>query len=59
MEEAFVRLHCPDCNKGWESTPSDLPSHKEEFDCPGCTESRRLAEFMRTEHDLETLKELR
>jgi DNA-directed RNA polymerase subunit RPC12/RpoP len=58
MTETYVRLLCPDCSKEWESTPMDLPSHKRSYDCPGCQTSRRLAEFTRTEHDLETLKTL-
>ena len=58
MEEAYVRLVCPECTKDWESTPSSLPGHAKVFDCPNCQESRRLAEFMRTEHDLQTLKRL-
>jgi len=58
MEEAYVRLLCPECRKEWNSTPSDLPSHKATCRCPRCDTARRLAEFMRTEHDLETLKRL-
>ena len=58
MEEAFVRLLCPDCTKSWESSPSKLPSAREQFRCPDCNTSRRTAEFMRTERDLETLKQL-
>jgi len=56
MEEAYVRLLCPECGKHWESTPSDLPEHTSSFHCPGCHASRRLAEFARTDHDLATLK---
>lgn len=58
MEEAYVRLLCPECTKDWESTPSSLPGHETEYRCPGCQVSRRLAEFMRTERDLQTLKRL-
>jgi hydrogenase maturation factor HypF (carbamoyltransferase family) len=58
MEEAYVRLLCPECKKDWESTPRDLPGHADLFHCPNCHASRRLAEFMRTDHDLQTLKEL-
>jgi len=58
MEEAYVRLLCPECQKDWESTPSSLPGHTNTYHCPNCHASRRLAEFMRTEHDLQTLKRL-
>jgi ssDNA-binding Zn-finger/Zn-ribbon topoisomerase 1 len=58
MEEAHVRLVCPECSKHWQSTPSDLPDHDRTFHCPACHASRRLAEFTRTEHDLKTLKGL-
>lgn len=58
MEETYVRLLCPECNKRWESSPGDLPGSNGTFHCPGCHASRRLAEFMRTEHDLRTLKQL-
>ncbi|PSQ04275.1 hypothetical protein BRC92_04670 [Halobacteriales archaeon QS_4_69_31] len=58
MEEAYVRLVCPECTKDWESTPSELPGHAAVFHCPNCHASRRLAEFMRTERDLQTLKRL-
>jgi tRNA(Ile2) C34 agmatinyltransferase TiaS len=58
MEEAYVRLLCPACTKEWESKPAELPGLRRAFDCPGCETSRRLAEFMRTEHDLQTMKAL-
>jgi predicted RNA-binding Zn-ribbon protein involved in translation (DUF1610 family) len=57
MEEAFVRLHCPDCSKDWEENPAELPGHRQEFSCPDCGTTRRLAEFMRTERDLEAVKQ--
>ncbi|MFB6297999.1 MAG: hypothetical protein ABEH56_05730 [Salinirussus sp.] len=56
MEETYVRLLCPDCRKDWESSPDELPAASAEYRCPDCGASRRLAEFMRTEHDLQTLK---
>jgi NMD protein affecting ribosome stability and mRNA decay len=58
MDEAYVRLLCPECTKDWESTPSELPERTRVFHCPNCHASRRLAEFTRTEHDLQTLKQL-
>lgn len=58
MEEAFVQLLCPECNKAWESTPRDLPEPSATFHCPNCHASRRMAEFMRTDRDLDILKNL-
>ena len=57
MDEATVRLHCPECGKAWQSPPTDLPESKRMFHCPNCHASRRLSEFMRTEHDLRTLQQ--
>lgn len=57
MVEAFVRLTCPECGKDWESNPSELPSYRENFSCTSCHATRRLSEFMRTERDLEIVKE--
>jgi predicted RNA-binding Zn-ribbon protein involved in translation (DUF1610 family) len=57
MVEAFVRLVCPECDKNWEENPTGLPEHRENFSCPNCHATRRLAEFMRTERDLETLRQ--
>jgi len=58
MEEAYVRLLCPECAKDWESTPRDLPEPNRVYHCPNCHASRHLSEFMRTDHDLKTLKRL-
>jgi ssDNA-binding Zn-finger/Zn-ribbon topoisomerase 1 len=58
MEEAHVRLLCPECKKEWQSTPTELPGTQRTYHCPNCHASRRMAEFMRTEHDLRTLKQL-
>ncbi|MUV88674.1 hypothetical protein GJ629_01235 [Halapricum sp. CBA1109] len=58
MEEAYVRLLCPECAKEWESTPRSLPGPDEMYHCPNCHATRHLSEFMRTEHDLQTLKGL-
>lgn len=57
MAEAFVRLLCPECGKNWENDPTDLPGHRKNFSCSGCHATRRLAEFMRTERDLELVKQ--
>ncbi|MFW5949963.1 MAG: hypothetical protein ACOCR6_01255 [archaeon] len=58
MEEAYVRLLCPECTKEWEATPRDLPAPDEHFRCPECNEQRRVSEFMRTDRDLEMLRTL-
>jgi len=57
MNEAFVQLSCPECLKDWEEKPMDLPAPDAEFTCPDCGDERRLAEFMRTDRDLELLKD--
>jgi predicted RNA-binding Zn-ribbon protein involved in translation (DUF1610 family) len=57
MVEAFVRLLCPECEKDWEKNPSSLPAVRRNFTCPNCHATRRLAEFMRTERDLEAVKQ--
>jgi hypothetical protein len=57
MVETFVRLVCPECQKNWEDNPTDLPGPRRNFTCSGCGVTRRLSEFMRTERDLETLKQ--
>lgn len=56
--EAFVQLVCPECRKDWEASPSDLPTAEANFSCPNCHATRRTAEFMRTDRDLENLKQL-
>ncbi|ELZ34453.1 hypothetical protein C474_02066 [Halogeometricum pallidum JCM 14848] len=57
MVEAFVRLLCPECGKDWETNPSELPGTKKNYTCSSCGTTRRLAEFMRTERDLQTVKQ--
>ena len=57
MKEAHVRLLCPECRKNWEAKPADLPEHDRMFHCPNCHATRRLAEFTRTDRDLQTLKQ--
>lgn len=53
-----MRLVCPECTKDWEANPGDLPAVDENFSCPDCHATRRTAEFMRTDRDLENLKRL-
>jgi len=56
VNETYVRLLCPNCEKHWERNPRELPAHDTEFTCPECHTTRKTAEFMRTDHDLDTLK---
>ncbi|WP_336326565.1 DUF7836 family putative zinc-binding protein [Halovenus sp. HT40] len=58
MEETQVRVLCPECGKNWQTEPTELPETSANFHCPNCHASRRLSEFMRTEHDLRTVKQL-
>ena len=57
MVETFVRLVCPECGKDWEKNPTALDGHRSQFSCPDCHATRRLAEYARTERDLETMKQ--
>ncbi|RQG89952.1 hypothetical protein EA462_08055 [Natrarchaeobius halalkaliphilus] len=58
MDETTVRLLCPECAKDWQVSPSELPESTGMFHCPNCHASRRTGEFMRTDRDLQTLKQL-
>jgi len=58
MDEAYVRLLCPECGKHWEQSPSELPAVDSTVHCAGCHASRRLSEYARTEHDLRMIKQL-
>ncbi|WP_083860380.1 MULTISPECIES: hypothetical protein [Natrialba] len=58
MDETTVQLLCPECAKDWQRSPGTLPSSTEMFHCPNCHASRRTAEFMRTDRDLQNLKQL-
>jgi ssDNA-binding Zn-finger/Zn-ribbon topoisomerase 1 len=57
MEEAFVRLRCPECGKTWQNTPTAVPPVRSNFSCPSCHATHRFAEFLRTERELETVKQ--
>lgn len=57
MVEAWIQLQCPNCGEGWEDGPTDLPGPDADHTCRHCGESRRVAEFMRTQRDLEILEE--
>lgn len=58
MQEAWLQLLCPDCDKHWEATAADLPSPETPFVCDDCGAERSLSEFMKTARDLELLREL-
>ncbi|MFP8952667.1 hypothetical protein ACLI4Z_06775 [Natrialbaceae archaeon A-arb3/5] len=58
MDETTVQLLCPECAKDWQVSPGELPNSTAMFHCPNCHASRRTAEFMRTDRDLQTLKQL-
>ncbi|SDQ59962.1 DUF7836 family putative zinc-binding protein [Natronobacterium texcoconense] len=58
MDETTVQLLCPECAKDWQVSPGELPESTATFHCPNCHASRRTAEFMRTDRDLQTLKQL-
>ncbi len=57
MVEAWIQLQCPSCDEEWERSPSDLPGPDADFTCNHCGETRRVAEFMMTQRDLEILEE--
>ena len=57
MPEAWINLECPACGEDWERDPADLPPSDEEFECPSCGEQRQMAEFTKTQRDLEMLKQ--
>ena len=58
MDQTSVKLLCPECTKSWQSPPGELAAPATMFHCPNCHASRRLSEFMRTDRDLRTLKQL-
>ena len=57
MPEAWIQLECPSCGEDWERDPADLPDSDAEFECPSCGEQRRMAEFTKTQRDLEMLEQ--
>lgn len=56
MQEAFVDVKCPNCEKTWEEQPHDLPEPDTDFECPACGERRYLSEFMDSKRDLEVVE---
>jgi hypothetical protein len=57
MPEAWIQLSCPACESHWEANPVDLPPSDQDFECQHCQTTRPVAEFMRTQRDLEILKQ--
>ncbi|WP_255149737.1 hypothetical protein [Halorarius halobius] len=58
MQEAFVELTCPNCDKLWEEDANYMPDPDESFVCPDCSTERSASVFARTERDLEVLQQL-
>ena len=57
MQEAWIQLHCPDCEKWWEANPADLPATENAYTCEDCETTRRISEFTKTLRDFEILAE--
>lgn len=57
MQEAWIQLHCPDCQENWEANPADLPEPDSEFSCQHCDSARPTAEFVKTTRGLEILRD--
>ena len=53
MTETWIELQCPGCGETWEAAPADLPQPGREFTCQHCGRDGPVAEFMRTERNLE------
>ena len=57
MTESFVRFLCPSCEHEWERRPNDVAPIRSEVACPNCGDARRVAELLRTDHDLRLVKQ--
>jgi transposase-like protein len=57
MAESFVRFLCPSCDHAWEGRPHEVAPIRSEMACPNCDAERRVAELLRTDHDLNIVKE--
>jgi hypothetical protein len=57
MDESFVRFLCPSCDHEWEDRPNDVAPIRSDLACPNCGTVRRVAELLRTDHDLHIVKE--
>lgn len=58
MSEAWVQLHCVECEHRWQENPAELPEPDAEYRCPSCGAYQTVAEFLLTQRDLEALKGL-
>jgi hypothetical protein len=57
MQEAWIRLRCPDCDEQWQANPADLHAPDLAFSCEHCEGTRPLSEFTKTARDFEILEE--
>lgn len=56
MVEPWIHLHCPACDKQWETNPTDLPAPDRDFLCPDCETRDVIAAFMESDRGLEILR---
>lgn len=57
MQEAWIRLLCPECGESWQANPTDLPGPRDRMNCGHCDGHRPTAEFARTDRDYEILRQ--
>ena len=57
MQEAWIQLDCPVCDKQWEANPANLPAPERTLTCQSCGSNRRTSEFLKTARDFEILTE--
>jgi len=57
MQESWIQLQCPACEKHWEANPADVAAPDADLECEDCGETRPAAEFTKTARDLEILRE--
>lgn len=58
MTEAWVQLYCSSCEKRWKRTAREIPAPDTMFACPDCSAERPVTEFLLTQQDLQTIKNL-
>lgn len=56
MQEAWIQLQCPGCDKRWEANPAELPAPDGSYTCEDCDATRRVSEFPKTARDFEILE---